>query len=205
MYYTIAFIIFFATFAMMVREGLWNNLINTAAIVIGGLTAFGLHQPIVVYLDEQTDGSYTYLWDLLVLWGVFAVTVGVLKGLAQMLSKTRVMYHEKADMPAGAFFGALCGWLMCCFAMATLHTAPLTRDSFSGGFVYGDTFDQVKSKVSQTSALTKPDLTWLKLTESMMSPQVLGGDGFSASVYIHQHAQHRKTFESIKETLVKRK
>lgn len=204
LYYPFAAIFAFATFAMMVREGLWNNLINTIAIVLGGLTAFGLHQPLVVMLDEWLGGSYTYLLDFPVLWGLFALTAGVLKQLANMLSKVRVNFPPEVDNYGGAAVGLVAAYVMVAFGMATFHTAPLSYDLCKNMYAMGVTPTEAEKGLDEAAGLTRPDVAWLRLVESTMGESALGGAGFRASLWVAEHGRHRKTFESIPDTAVKR-
>lgn len=215
MYLTIAGIVFFATFAMTVQMGVWNNLITLMAIVMGGIVAFGVEQPLTVMIDEQTGGSYTYVLEFPILWGVFALTTGLLKALAQALSRNRVNFPEQFDNFGGAGIGFVTALTMTSFAMATFHTAPLSYDMFGGKYEYGVTPGDAKSKLDQTFAPSSPDVVWLNLSQSVLSPAAMGQqvpgiggstmDGFSRDVFVSQNGKHRKTFGSIEETAVKRK
>ncbi|MEQ8849155.1 hypothetical protein [Botrimarina sp.] len=204
LYYAFAGIIAFATFAMMVREGIWNNLINTIAIVIGGLTAFGVHQPLVVMLDERLGGSYTYLLDFPVLWGVFALVTGVLKQLANQLSDTRVSFPDEVDNYGGAAIGLLGAYAMTGFGLATFHTAPLSYDLGRNAYAMGVTASEAEQSLSDASGPLRPDVVWLGLVDYTMNPARLGEAGFSAPLWVAEHGRHRQAFESIQETAVKR-
>lgn len=203
LYPIIVAVIFFATLAMMVQQGIWSNLITVMAITLGGLTAFGLHQPLVVMLDEKFEGSYTYVLDFPVLWLVFALVTGLIKELSGRLSKNRVNFPDPIDNYGGAGVGLIGACIMTAFAMATFHAAPLSYDAFSSHYEYGVTPETAQSKLSEASTFS-PDAAWLRLTESVLSPDALGGAGFSAKIFISQHGKHRKTFGSLDSTLVKR-
>lgn len=204
MYLAIAIIVFFAGFAMSVREGLWNNLLNAIAIVIAGITAFGLFQPLTIWVDEQSGGGLTYLLDVLVLWGVFALVVGLLKALMQFLSAKRVRFKEPFDTYGGVAIGLVSAYVLCCFTMAAFHTAPLSRDMFGGRYDMGDTRQAVESAIGQETGLTRPDLVWLGFIESVTAPAALGGQQFSPSTYVHTYAEHRGAFEQTKTWLADR-
>ncbi len=206
MYFIIAAILFFACFAMMVAEGIWNNLLSLMTIVIAGVTAFGIYQPITIWADESTGGSYTYLLDLLIIWGLFAAIAGILKMVAQFLSKYKVAFPPAVDRFGGAGVGLVAAYLLCGFAMATLHMAPLTHDAFSGKFIYGNSVKEVRQEMANTSKITTPDMGWLSLTSTLLSSNRWGGGGavFSAPLYVHTYAKHRKVFESIEKSIVKR-
>ena len=205
MYIAIAAILFFACFAMMVSEGMWSNLLSLITIVIAGITAFGFYQPLTIWADESTGGSYTYLLDLLIVWGLFAAVAGILRMLAKTLSKYKVAFPEQLDRFGGAAVALLGAYLMCGFAMATLHMAPLPRDTFSGKFIYGDSVSAVRSEMANASKITTPDMGWLSLAETLLSANRWGGTGFSAPLYVHNYTKHRKVFGSIEESIVKRK
>ncbi|MEN0111327.1 MAG: CvpA family protein [Planctomycetota bacterium] len=204
MYYTVVGIVLFASFAMMVREGAWNNLIQLFAILIGGVTAFGVHQPLVVWIDEQTDGAYTYLLDVAVLWLVFIVVVALVKQLAQFLSKSRVAMAGPADHGVGVAVGLVAAWLLTGFTVATLHAAPLARATMSGNLDYGDKVAQVEGALGDASPITRPDVAWLRMMEGVLAPERFGGAGFKAAIYVQQHTRHRAQFEKIATTFVKR-
>lgn len=204
MYYTLIGLLFFVGFAMLVQNGLWNNLISTINIAIAGLVAYGVHQPLVVMADEATGGSYTYLLDYPILWGVFGLTVGILHQLANSLSGNQVNFHEQVDAYGGAAVAAVAGYLLMAFAMSTMHAAPLAYSTIGGAYEYGVKPSEVERKLGEASALTKPDVAWLRMTESVLSQEAFGAAGFSAKIFVSEHGQHRKTFEEIEDTLVKR-
>lgn len=209
-------IVLFATLAMMVREGLWANLIATAAIVIGGLAAFGLYQPLTVILDEATDGSYTYLLDFVVIWLVFALVCGTVKGLGGVLSKTRLRFKEPINTVGGPLVGLVAGFFMASFTMATFHAAPLGATDFFPDLVGGSdvsvntvetkSVQKVKSELDDASLLMRPDVVWLRFAESVLNPSALGaGDGFSAAFFVQTLGRHRAHYQKTSSTIVKRK
>lgn len=204
MYYALIGILFFVGFAMMVQNGIWNNLISLFSIVIAGLVAYGVHQPLVVMADESTGGSYTYLLDFPILWGVFGLTVGLLNFLANAFSRNRVNFPEQVDGYGGAAVAAIGAYFLVAFSMSTMHVAPLSYDTAGGAYEYGVTPKKVESSFAEASSLMKPDLAWLRITESVLSQEAFGDAGFSAKIFVSEHGQHRKKFQEIKETIVKR-
>jgi uncharacterized membrane protein required for colicin V production len=199
LYYAIAAIVFFATFAMMVREGLWSNTIALICIILSGLAAFGFYQPLTVWVDEMTDGSYTYLLDIVMLWAVYVVAMVVLSGLAAVISKTRMRFKNPIDPVGGPVVALGTAWVLMSFTLATLHTAPLAKDTMGGGLVHSS------SEVGSKSALTSPDLWWLRFAERAMSNDVFGsGEPFKASAFVTIYAAHRDGFANTEDYLVKR-
>ncbi|TWT43442.1 CvpA family protein [Botrimarina hoheduenensis] len=206
MYYAIFGIVLFATLAMMVREGLWANLIALFTLLVGGLTAFGIYQPIVVMIDEATEGSYTYLLDFVVLWLVFALVVGVLKGLGGVMSPRRLRFKEPINPIGGPIVGLVAAVLVACFTMATFHAAPLgATDFFPELQPTGTTVDAVATELDGLSVFSRPDVAWLRLAETALSPDRLGGSGFSPAIYVFTLGQHRDSFQKMTDVLVDRK
>jgi uncharacterized membrane protein required for colicin V production len=182
-------IVFFASFAMMVREGLWSNTITLFNIVLSGLIAYGFYSPLTIWIDEFFEGKYTYLLDFLCIWAVFCVAMIVLRLVADNLSKTRLRLKNPLDPAGGPLMGLLAGWVMASFVMATLHTAPLAEQVFGGKLVHA------KNDVENKNALTAPDLFWLRLVEAVSKPDGLGGGGFTAAGFVQIHRDHRAKLE----------
>ena len=66
------FVILFACVAMCYAEGMWSNAIRLINVVTAGLLAVNFFEPLARWLDGMQP-SYTYLWDYLSLWALFAV------------------------------------------------------------------------------------------------------------------------------------
>lgn len=199
LYYAFAAIVFFATLAMMIREGLWSNAITLLCIVLSGLAAFGFYQPLTVWVDEMTDGSYTYLLDIVILWGVYVIAMVVLSGLAGLLSKTRMRFKNPIDPIGGPMVALVAAWIMTSFTMATLHTAPLAKDTLGEKLMHDD--------VASASSLTSPDLWWLRFVERISSPDFLGASAsskFSANSFVKTYASHREAFDNTDTWLIRR-
>jgi len=198
MFTAIICITFFVTLAMMVREGFWSNAIALVQIMFSGLVAFGCYQPLVVLADEKTEGSYTYALDIVVIWGLFTITMIVLKVLCEMLSKTRMRFIHPIDNIGGPALAAIAGYMMAGIVGASLHTAPLSKDALGGNMDYplGDL---------SSAGIMALDISWLKLTESALDATTLGtGEKFSAVDFVDAYGDRREQFEETDSLLVKR-
>ncbi|MEO1498639.1 MAG: CvpA family protein [Planctomycetota bacterium] len=205
MFYAIFGIVYFATLAMMVREGLWANLLATAAILVGGLAAFGLYQPITIMLDEATGGEYTYVLDFVVIWLLFALVCGIVKGLGAFLSPTKLRFKEPINSIGGPAVGLVAGFLMASMTMATLHAAPLgATDFFPELAPKAGTVAGVRRELSEASIFGRPDVAWLRIAEAGLSPSRAGGEGFSPAIYVFTLGQHRAKFQKSASTIVER-
>lgn len=201
MFWAVYLAVFFASWAMMVREGLWSNAISLMNILFSGLVAFGFYMPITVYLDEMLDGQYTYVLDFVVIWALFVVAMVICRSLTGAASRTRMRFKYPIDTIGGPILGLLAAWLMAAFVIATLHTAPMPPGAFSEKLLHSD------SDVADASPLTAPDLGWLRIVQGVTSGNSLGlGDrgGFSAKAYVAIYKDHREKFAKAGSLKVKR-
>jgi hypothetical protein len=134
MYLTlILIVIFFASVAMLVREGLWSNALTLINVIFAGLLASSFWESAAAWL-EGMDASFTYLVDFIAVWGVFCLAFIVFRALTDYLSKVQVRFKKPVDMAGGTFMAIWVGWVLVCFTCFTLHMAPLGRQFMDGGF-----------------------------------------------------------------------
>jgi hypothetical protein len=199
MYMIFQYIVAFVGVAMTVREGLWSNAITLVNITVSGLVAFGFYMPIVIYLDEATDGRHTYWLDFAVIWTVFAATMVVCRAATRAASKTRLRFKNPIDPYAGPFVGGLAAAVLTAFTLATLHTAPMPSDAFGGGLLHDD--------VATASAAASPDLVWLRFVEKVCQPTALGSESttrFGAKGFVEIYKKRRTAFEKASTLVVDR-
>jgi hypothetical protein len=200
MFLAIYLIIVFAATAMMVREGLWSNSIALVNIIISGLVAYGFYAPLTIWIDEYTNGTYTYVLDFIVIWILYVVSMVICRGLTGALSTTRMRFKHPIDPVGGPAVGLLAAWVLAGFVMATLHTAPMGKDSFGGALVK-------PADVETASVFTAPDAAWLRFVEKMTAPVALGGSSanqFKAKAWVGIYQNHRAQFEKAEGMRVRR-
>lgn len=130
----ILLVIFFACVACLFTEGMWSNAIRLINVVTAALLATNLFEPLAAWLDGWQP-SYTYVWDFLALWFLFGLFMVLFRLVTDFLSRVKVRFLKLADRIGSVILSMLVGWVMVCFTTMTLHTAPLARTSFGGGFV----------------------------------------------------------------------
>ena len=106
------------------------RLINT---VTAALIATAYYETLANYLDGQLE-SYTYAWDFLSLWAVFAVCMIVFRLMTDRLSKVKVRFLKIVDQIGSGVLAVLVGCVFVSFTLFTLHTAPLAKNFMGGGF-----------------------------------------------------------------------
>ena len=144
------FLIMFGCLATLYTEGMWSNAIRLINVVTAGLLAVNFFEPVARWLDGW-NASYTYWWDFLALWGLFALFMMIFRELTDRISKVKVRFLKLADRIGSGLLALWVGWVMVCFTMMTLHTAPLARNFLFDGF-------QPEEKMIMGLA---PDRQWL--------------------------------------------
>jgi len=199
MFIAIVGLIFFASLAMMVREGLWSNTITLVNVFVSGIVAFGFYAPLTIKVDEALGGEFTYLLDFLMLWALFVATMIVARVLTDRLSTTRLRLKYPIDTICGPLMAALAAWVITSFAVATLHTAPLQKEGLGGKLVH----EQIEGK----SALASPDLAWLRFVEQITMPDAYGGKllvPFQGGSFAKIYTDHRTKLEKASGLRVRR-
>jgi hypothetical protein len=125
--------ILLACVAMLYREGMWSNGILLVNVVTAALLATNFFEPVAGFLEARMPWA-SYLCDFLSLWMCFCAFLFLLRMATGYASRVRVRFLGIADRVGGALLAAWVGWVLVCFTMMTLHTAPLSRNFMDGGF-----------------------------------------------------------------------
>jgi hypothetical protein len=151
-------LVFFAVLGSLVREGLWSNAIKLFNVMTAAMLATNYFEPLADWLTSKWP-TFTYVWDILALWGIFGAVLSLLQTITSRVSHVQVRFRKPVESAGGIFFACWVGWLMICFTTFTLHLAPLSR-SFLGG-----TF-QAEPDSSMFFGLA-PDRKWLAFMHTM--------------------------------------
>ena len=119
--------------AMLWNEGMWTNCVNLVNVLLAALIAMNYWEPVAAFAESRM-ASYTYVLDYLSLWLLFFVAFIVLRAATDALSKTQVKFKMPVEQTGRVLSVVLIGWVMVCFFLATLHTAPLARTAVRGSF-----------------------------------------------------------------------
>ena len=185
------FVIFIACVAFIFTEGMWGAGIRLINVVMAALLATNFWEPTAEFLEGAVGESFTYWFDFLALWGLFAVFMLIFRLLTNRVSRVNVRFLSLADRIGGGVFAVAVGWAMVCFTTFTLHTAPLGQKFMFGGF---DPNDPV---------MLKPDRQWWSFVH-MVSEKSLsrggpsGGHVFDPNVeFINTYSARRSALESL--------
>jgi len=184
-------VILFAIVAACFAEGMWSNAVRLVNVVTAGLLAMNFYEPLARRLDDW-DKSYTYIWDFLSLWALFAVFVLVFRELTDRISHVNVRFLKVTDRIGGAVFSLLVGWVMVCFTLTTLHTAPLGRNFMWQAF-------STETDAKMFFGMAAPDRQWLGFTKNLSSGAFGRSDTFhefnAKHEFIPKYADRRELLE----------
>jgi len=126
-------LIFFACVGCLFTEGMWGNAVRLINVVTSALLATNLFEPVADWLEGRFP-TYTFVWDFLALWALFAIFMVVFRGATDFLSRVKVRFLSLADRIGSGVFAVCIGCVMVCFTTMSLHTAPMAREFMFGSF-----------------------------------------------------------------------
>jgi len=185
---TLMVLIVIACIGVLFTEGMWGNAIRLINVVTAALVSTSFFEP-VADLMESFMPTYTFLCDFLALWAVFVVSMAVLRTATNAISKVKVRFHWLADRIGSVFFATWIGWVMVCFVMMSLHTAPLARNFLWGSF-------KTTNQGRMVFGLA-PDRQWLAFTQKMSR------GAFCRSATEEEWKQQKYVFDPRSEFMVK--
>jgi hypothetical protein len=119
--------VFFAGVAMTVNEGLWSNTITILLIIISAVIAipWGYFAGGVMVVAAQPSEEYAWAFFFAGVWGVFALSMTILRFIADRLSKVRMRFHPLLDKLGGSLVGFGVATLYSSFVALTLVLLPI--------------------------------------------------------------------------------
>ena len=181
-------IVFLVCLLMSLASGLWGNLIMIFNVIVAALIATNYFELLAGWFDGQMP-SYTYFWDFLSMWAIFTLSIIVLRPITDSLSRVKVRFKKPVEVSGGLLCGAIIGWLMICFTLFSLHTAPLAVQFMRGGFNSGENM----------FFGTAPDRAWGRFAAGQSNPEngpLTAGQGFSLTDYALHYRARRAAFEN---------
>lgn len=161
-------------------EGLWSNVVLLCNVVLAALVASMTFEPAAQFLTEKIPKGQ-YFWDLVAVWGIFAAALLVLRLLTDRISHVKVRFLPPVEDVGKWVMAAVVGWVVVCFGMMTLHTAPLVRNFLFGGF----------APEQRMFFGTAPDRQWLGFVNTLSRGSLSRGQAEDGS-YPHEFdPEHR--------------
>jgi colicin V production protein len=180
------FVIFIACVAFIYGEGMWGAALRLINVVTAALLATNFWEPVSRLLEGSFGISFTYWWDFLALWGIFCVSLLILRFLTRQLSQVQVRFLSLVDR-IGAVELAICvGMVMVAFTTFTLNTAPLAEKFMFGSF---DPYDPI---------VGNPGRQWLRFALQASKGSLSHGENNAFPTdFIEKYAARRAALESL--------
>ena len=186
-------LIFLACVGILFKGGLWRNSLRLINVTMASIVALNFFEPVAGLLESNIGKSYTYFYDFVALWALFAVSLAVFRVLTEMACPVDVEFADKVDWIGGGAAAVLVGWAMVCFTLLSLHTAPLPR-CFMG-------FQPEEPSVLGTA----PDRAWLGVVQRLSQGSLATGAsaedieagryGFDPDVFLLNYNVRRANLE----------
>ena len=184
MMFLFLFLIFVGTAVALWFQGLWNTAVTLINLVIAMLIATNLFEPLSTLL-ESFDASFTYLYDFIVLWVLFAFVFGILRLITDLLSSKAVKFNLPVEMAGRTILAIWCGWLMVCFVAFSLQMAPLNSETPMGAW---------EGPFDKTFLFFAPDRQWLGFMQSR-SRGALSRGNYSGDIHPNDADLDVETFD----------
>jgi hypothetical protein len=172
--------VFLICMAMLWTEGLWGNAITFVNVIISGMMAATLWESVAGAMEKQMS-SFTYLLDILAVWLVFALTMGILRGVTGFLSKRKVRFHRLMETIGNISMAVIVAASMSCFTAWTLHLAPLAPNPFRGA--------DLRSSIAGN--------TWIGVMRFSSGGTMQGSAAFPQDGYAGKYYQRRQALAAI--------
>jgi len=153
---------FFSVIVMLIvayahfREGLFTAAVMLVNILLAGLITFNFWEPLAETFDAILAGSIISGYeDLLVLTGLFAGSLALLRALTNKLSPDQIEFPGYVQQFGGGALGLVSGYLVAGFLVCTLETLP-----------WHENFMNFQPRTENETALRTylpPDRTWLAI------------------------------------------
>jgi uncharacterized membrane protein YgcG len=151
------FVVFMACVGFLYTEGMWGNAVRLVNVVTAALLATNFWEPLADGFEKAFGSSLTYVWDFVAIWALFIVFLLIFRVATKFVSKVQVRFLAIVNRVGSGVFAAWIGWVMVCFTLMTLHTAPLKEKFLFGGFKPGENM----------FVGLAPDQLWLGFMERM--------------------------------------
>lgn len=127
-----AILLFLAVAAATWWFGLWSNLITLVNLILAGLTASSIYQPVANAIVEF-NVSFVLLADFISMWVCFVLTFLILRSVTDFLSGYRLKFDPIVEMAGRTILSLWIAGVFVCFTMFTLQMAPIKSSHFGSG------------------------------------------------------------------------
>jgi hypothetical protein len=168
-------------------HGLWGNMVTLVNLLFAGMVATTFYEPLATLLVNQSREA-SYLADFLILWGLFAVTFGLMRLTTDLISRKRLFFHPQVELIGRSISALIVGYVMVMFTCFTLHTAPLPASPFQGAWA---------TPGASSFLGMSPDRQWISFVRGQSKMGLQGSGVFDEyGTFVPNHHARRQAFEA---------
>ncbi len=130
-------VIFLAVFGCTMMDSLWGNTLRLVNLIFSATIATTFGEPVAAYLENLSLSPY-FFYNFIGVWFVFVLAYAFFRFATQQLSRVNVKFDPRVNKYGGKAVAALTAWVFVCFALFTMHQAPLGEKFMFGGFTPQD-------------------------------------------------------------------
>jgi hypothetical protein len=150
------FIIMAAVGYAQFRNGLFSSFAMLIMVVLSGLFAFELWEPIADLIEPSLQGTFLGgTEDFIVLVVLYCIALSLMRWGTNYLAPLMIDYHGYVQLAGAGVVGVLTGYLVAGFLACALQTLPL-HENFLG-------FEMYKKEEGGMRSIFPPDMVWLAL------------------------------------------
>ncbi|MFQ3649933.1 MAG: CvpA family protein, partial [Gemmataceae bacterium] len=155
----------------MLNEGLLAAICSVFNVLLAGLVAFGLYEPMAEALGDLLRGTaFEKMEDAVSLAILFAASYAGLRFATEALARQELDLPARFQQVASGGVGAVAGYLLSGFLVVMVSTLPLS-ERFLG---YEPTLENLESPLRR---YVPADRVWLGLMHHLGHPAILGSGG----------------------------
>ena len=138
------------------REGLVTAFVNLVNVIIAGIAAFALFEPLADWLEPSlAGGTLEGYEDFIALVVPFALAFVALRNVTNRLNPEMIDFHGNVQM-GGGVIGAVSGYLLAGFFVAALQTLPWHQN-------FLDFQPRLAGETPGPRSVFPPDRVWLAM------------------------------------------
>ena len=166
-------------------QGLWPSAIAVINITFAGMLATNFWEPTCAVVEENAGAEYTYVYDFLVLWFLFAMIYALLRAITNGLSEHRIEFHPYVELGGRSILAIWCGWVFLCFTVFTMQASPLPASPFGAWAAPSES----------TFLFASPDLQWAGFAHDRSRGAFSRGKHSTAEVHPDDKEMNVETFD----------
>jgi uncharacterized membrane protein required for colicin V production len=179
------------------RQGVLPAFAMVVNVLLAGLVAFNLFEPIADQLDPMFSDSFLHGYeDSLCLVLLFSLTLVFLRWASNALIHSTLEYHPGLQQSGAVLFGLMAGYLVAGFLLCVAQTLPLDEN-----FLHFEARIDPRSAGAKIRHVLPPDRVWLALmhrasTESFSWDDAFDPDGsFELRYEARRKESHHESHE----------